>query len=138
MDNYSIPQSERYINPNRVNTSRPIRIFSTDPRNNPAFLKENPFTTIIDIDNSRQLDVDNEIGYSSDPDPFQFPENPIVLPPDGGTDGPSQLPPPTGLSIDSFELKISGDGTIYYIATLSFNDVDNASGYEYSLEEIVT
>lgn len=134
MNNYSIPQSEKYINPNRVNTTKFITIFSDDPRNNPKFLKENPFTTVIDASKTINNVVQIDNLYNIDP---TFPV-PVTEPdPDPGTDNPnsnSDLQAPSNLAVKNFELKLGTDGTAYYLATITFDDVPNAESYEAVLE----
>jgi len=131
MNNYSIPQSERYINPNRVNTTKFIRIFSNDPRNNSTFLRENPFTIVVN--------AISDVGGSDDlyiGDPF-FPEQPSTpSDPDPNVDNPdiSNLSAPVNLAVKNFELKLGTDGTAYYIATITLDDVPGAEEYEAVLE----
>lgn len=127
MTSYNIPQPERYINPNRVNTTKFIKIFSTDPRNNPRFLQENPFTIIVDANFDNEVEIDDDFFNQPDPqdnnaeDDSGEPENII-------------LQPPKNLSISNFELKVNNDGTVYYTATLYFDDVDGAESYKASFE----
>lgn len=127
MTNYNIPQPERYINPNRVNTTKFIKIFSTDPRNNPRFLQENPFTIVVDANFDDDLEIVDD--FLNEPEPQD-------TAPDDDTSNPENivLKPPTNLSISNFELKVNNDGTVYYTATLSFDDVDGAESYEASFE----
>lgn len=134
MANYNIPQPERYINPNKVNTTKFIKIFSTDPRNNPQFLQENPFAVVIDSDFNDEIQPEDEFSYDIVPEPSDNNDSGDNEEDDDPVTG--LLKPPTNLSIGNFELKISGDGTIYYTATLSFDDVDGAEYYEAKFEAI--
>jgi hypothetical protein len=137
MNNFIIPQSEKYINPNKVNTVKFITIFSNDPRNNSNFLGKNPFTVVIDAIENISNVIQTDDLYNSDPDMPIAPSKPIDS--DPNTDNPDspELLAPTNLSVTNFELKLGTDGTAYYIATIKFDDVPGAEIYEATLE-IVT
>jgi hypothetical protein len=138
MNNYQIPTSEKYINPNRVDVKRALTIFSNDPRNNPDFLKKNPFTTVIDYvpEDIEQQDLENlEDESITNPSPLDFSTSVFSdLNPDTSySEGPA-LSAPQNITVGNYELRYSNDGTIYYVATVYFDDVSGADNYDYVLE----
>ncbi|NDB81758.1 MAG: hypothetical protein EB127_03270 [Alphaproteobacteria bacterium] len=138
MNNYQIPTSEKYINPNRVDTKRALTIFSNDPRNNLDFLKKNPFTTIIDYvpEDIEQQNIDNLKNESiTNPSPLDFSTSIFddLNPDTSYSEGPV-LSVPQNIIISNYELRYSNDGTIYYVATVYFDDALGADSYEYVLE----
>jgi hypothetical protein len=133
-----ISEPEKYINSNKVDTKRAITIFSNDPRNNLDFLTKNPNTTVIDyipedienenIDNLNDLSVTDPSGTDFSANVFndlnpetEYSESPIIL-------------PPSNILVKNYELRYSKDGTAYYVATVSFDDVAGADSYDYVLE----
>ena len=128
MNNYSVPQPERYINPNKVNTTKFIKIFSSDPRNNPDFLRKNPFAVVINDNFSSE--------YANEYEDIVEPVVPIDPEPPLPPNNSNVLPPPINLMVKNFSLTKSGDGNAKYAATLTFDDVDDASDYDVLLVEV--
>lgn len=120
MANYN-SNPERYINPNTVNTTKFVKIFSTDPRNNPEFLAANPFAVVIDNNYAGEEYFDFEdITVALDP---KEPEIPPPPPPD---DKAETLSAASDLSIKNFTLNIGSDGNATYSAIITYTPGSNA------------
>lgn len=138
-ENVDISKSERWVNPRMVPKPEFIRIYSNDPRNNKIFLRKNPNTVVIPVKaktspSATDPTVDDGVDYgSSTSAPYTDPttENAYPLP-------PLTISIPTNLSVSNFELKQnSGDGTVFYTANLSFDDVITATGYDYIINAVI-
>jgi len=139
------PKVEQYVNPDKVSRVKSIIIQEDDPRNNQSFLESNPNVVVVPT-------------YNSNPDTFSY-ENisdenfdPIVLNAEFheiAIENHEELIPspyfslqePQDLNIDSSTFKVqtdAADGTVYYTATLSFDDVDHAASYEVRINAITS
>lgn len=140
MANFSSDSSTKYVNPTSIPNPLNQTILSTDPRNNTLYLLQNPSTIVIQ---EEELPLSGE-NYPSE-DSFAYMSEsvePILLdiydvPQDTTFTGKAILDAPSNLSVNSnsFQIEsnssVNGDGTVTYSATLTFDDVVGASGYEY-------
>jgi hypothetical protein len=135
----------KYTNPTSVPFLTKIKISPTDPRNNALSLRQNPL-----------LEVGEEPNIFVGDTPFDFPdlenysnENlststvyDYATPTDLTFPGKQILPTPENLLVksDSFiiesENSIDGDGSIHFLATLTFDEIPGASGYDYIINAV--
>jgi hypothetical protein len=135
----------RYTNPNSIPKGARNIITSTDPRNNTMYLLLNPDTIVVDEGSLPNQPVDNESALdntfyqeSFSPEYDEYVGSPEELVASGQAilDVPNNL----AISTENFVIEdndsINGDGTVNYLATLSFDDVPGASGYEYIINAV--
>jgi hypothetical protein len=140
MSNFSSDSSTKYVNPTSVPNSLSQTILSTDPRNNTLYLLQNPLTVVIEQEelplNEENYPSEDSYAYMSESVEPAFAEN-YESPEDLTFTGKAILSSPSNLLINSntFQIEsnssVNGDGTVTYAATLTFDDVAGASGYEY-------
>jgi len=132
--------STKYVNPSSIPRGSGRAISSDSPMNNATNLFNDPSIKIIDETSVSSIDdeaieEDSLLFYDNDVDMEQDEED--ILPDNLSNTGLSHLGTPTNLSIlqNSFQIEsnssTSGDGTINYLATLTFDDIPGATGYEY-------
>jgi hypothetical protein len=132
--------STRYTNPNSISRGARNIITTTDPRNNALYLLLYPDTVVVDEESLPNQPVDEDLatestfyqeGLSPEYDAYTATPNNLVMAGQAILDTPENL----SVSSDSFiiedETSSSSDGTISYLATLTFDDVPGASNYEY-------
>jgi hypothetical protein len=132
--------STKYVNPSSIPRGSGRAISSDSPMNNATNLFNDPSIKIIDETSVSSIDdeiieEDSLLFYDNDIDMEQDEED--ILPDNLSNTGLSHLGTPTNLSIlqNSFQIEsnssTNGDGTINYLATLTFDDIPGATGYEY-------
>jgi len=143
--------AQRYINPTRVPAKKKIKIYRDDPRNIKSKIESSDTVYEVvqedaEISAVPELDFENAV-FSESVDPEFYEELNIH---NNETDdvvvnenimniySSPFLDAPTNLNIDitSFRLEDygnSGDGTVRWIASLSFDDVAGAENYEYTI-----
>jgi len=67
-ENLYIPQSEKWVTPNRVPKTESIYMLLNDPRNNPEFLAKNPNVVFLS-DFSVGVDLTDDVDFTNE-DPF--------------------------------------------------------------------
>lgn len=132
--------STKYVNPTAIPRGAGKTLSSDSPMNNATNLFNNPDIVIVeDISLSgsegESLEENNFIFYDNDVEIFQNEED--IIPDNLSNTGLSHLNAPSNLSIllNSFQIESNssqnGDGIITYSATLTFDDVPSATGYDY-------
>jgi hypothetical protein len=122
-------------NPTYTVDRRKKRIGSTDPRNNALNNLYSDTFIIDDSDTSLRvpdLTIEDISTFTLDDIQETLPEHNNLSP-----TGVSIFSAPENLSIDTTTFRVessesvSGDGNIYFTATLNFDDILGAAGYEY-------
>lgn len=132
--------STKYVNPSSIPRGTGKVISSDSPENNATNLFNDPTIKVVDVESISSADETNVeeydlVFYENDPEMLSINQEPI--PDNLSHTGMSYLQAPTNLSIssDSFQIEsnssTSGDGTITYSATLTFDDIVGAIEYEY-------
>jgi hypothetical protein len=132
--------STKYVNPSSIPRGAGKVISSDSPLNNATNLFNDPSIKIIDQTSISSVDddgieEDSLVFYDNELDIIQDEED--ILPDNLSNTGLTHLGTPENLSIlqNSFQIEsnssTSGDGTITYSATLTFDDIPSATGYEY-------
>jgi len=147
---YKSQNSSTTIDPSRVPSAPVIKIRSDDPRNNWSYLQDlsRPYEIIYVEDESSSdeyyegLDAD----YLSDNDPLVIATSGILPAPVYNDNvmnevAPTSLNAPQNLTILANSYRLSdyssaGDGSVYWTASLYFDDVDGAEDYEYSITAV--
>jgi len=151
MDSLGIEKSERWISPRKVPKPDVIRIFESDPRNNPTFLAQNGNVIVLPDPEDYQpgqeefyADPDYQEftlsfgdNFTSEavnvPEPEKYQDQSVDA---SHVEAPSLLPP-QNLAASNFELKTAaGDGTITYTLNVFFDEALGAKNYIYTLNEV--
>jgi len=137
--------AQKYINPITVPGKNKIQINADDPRNNESTLADTSVVyevteEFVDLDYLDQEDIYEEyFDEGTDPDVIMD-ENPyeeVPLPEDVmSSEAFGTLGIPQNLYIDPLSYQLedstsSSDGSVRWVASLVFDDVDGASDYEY-------
>lgn len=139
--------AQKYINPLTVPTKKKIQIYEDDPRNNESTINESSVVyEIIEDDTDLYLLDDDDVyedyfGEGYDPSVIMDDEPDPVIPTPSNlmvSENLITLGVPTNLYIDPSSYQIedystSSDGMVRWVASLVFDDVDNAASYEYTI-----
>jgi hypothetical protein len=146
-------KTHKYVNPLSVPKKKKVKIHSDDPRNNEAFLNSTSIDfEVLDQELPGEPDEDESQSFfdslSEDMDPQidneEDPSATLGAYPDD-MDGISEfsvLDAPYNLYIDAtrgYRLQnysANGDGSVRWIATLYFDDVDGATTYDYTINAV--
>ena len=145
--NYRSQGAEKFVNPATVPATKVLRIYRNDPRNNAMYIASCGMQVeIIDEDKPKDTDLtDPQIVNGEGFDPAFLQTITQQIAPTVIKDGITQntantvvLTAPTNLSIDSNSWQLqdaasSGDGSIRWAVSLTFDEVDGATDYEYTV-----
>lgn len=137
--------AQKYINPLTVPTKKKVQIYEDDPRNNESTISQSSvvFEVIENDIDSNSFEVEDVYGdyFGEDYDPdvvMEEDQDPVIpIPSDLMVAGNIEtLAVPENLYIDptSYQLEdyeTSSDGMVRWVASLVFDDVNNAASYEY-------
>jgi hypothetical protein len=132
--------STKYVNPSSIPRGAGRAISSDSPLNNATNLFNDPTIKVVDESSISSVDdngteEDGLVFYDNSVEMVQDEED--IIPDNLSNTGLSHLSTPGSLSIlqNSFQIEsnssTSGDGIITYSATLTFDDIPSATGYEY-------
>jgi hypothetical protein len=132
--------STKYVNPTSIPRGAGRTVSSDSPMNNASNLFNDPSIVVVDesslaSEDGEILEENGLIFYDNDIEMLQ--DESSIIPDNLSSTGLSHLSSPSNLSIllNSFQIEsnssINGDGTITYSATLTFDDIIGATGYEY-------
>jgi hypothetical protein len=147
---YTSQNSSTTVDPTRVPSLPLLKIRSNDPRNNWSYLQDldRPYEIIYveEEDSSDEYYEGLDSEYLSHSDPLSIANsglgparvyNDVVM----DEVSPISLRSPENLTIltNSYRLNdysSAGDGSVYWTASLYFDDVDGAEDYEYSITAV--
>lgn len=144
---YDSRSVQRYINPDRIPTTKKIQIFESDPRNNYSFLQLMGESIEVIPDPISDLEATgNEVmDFFSEATSNNFNlglDNDLTIPTNSDSSHEdiftSTLSIPTNLYLDTNSYRLedgssAGDGTVKFVASLYFDDVLGAESYDYTL-----
>lgn len=146
-------KTHKYVNPLSVPKKKKVKIHSDDPRNNEAFLD----STSIDFEildqelpgepdedegqsffDSLSEDMDPQIDNEEDPSATlgAYPDDMDNILEFSVLEAPYNLyiNPSVGYRLQNYSA--NGDGSVRWIATLYFDDVDGATVYDYTINAV--